>query len=219
VRRGRVRVESARETLAVSAGEEHWFPTEVPEPETAGAPPAPATAPPSATITTTTDRHRAGGGARKHATPRWRVLAQRGDFHRAYMLLSQTGGTPRDDVEELLLAADVARRSSHFAEALPYYDRVIQSHAADPRAGLAALTQGRIALHRLGKPRDAAAAFAQARALTLPDALVEEAMLGEITAWRRAGEIDKARAVAAAYVQRYPRSPSAENLRRLGDLR
>ena len=233
VRRGRVRVESAgdpsgelarkpaSQTVTISAGEEHWFPAPGAEPAlappTATATPATAMAPLSSA--NATDHRRAGVGALRHPTPRWRVLAQRGDFHRAYRLLARAGAPPRDDVEELLLAADVARRSSHFAEALPYYDRVITSHAADPRAALAALTKGRIALHRLGKPRDAAGAFAQSRALGLPDALAEEAMLGEITAWRRAGDSDRARAVAAAYVQRYPRSPSVENLRRLGDLR
>jgi transmembrane sensor len=203
VRRGRVRVEVEGAKMAVSAGEERWFPVARP------APPPPVA----------TEGSRVRASARQRPTPRWRLLAQGGDFQRAYKLLGQPGSKPSDAIEELMLAADVARRSNHFAEALPYYDRVILTHSGDPRAALAALTKARITLHRLGRPREAAAAFAQARGLSLPEAFIEEAMLGEVMAWRRAGEPARAQAIAAEYLRRYPGPSSAENVRRLGDTK
>jgi transmembrane sensor len=218
VQRGRVRVEADGATVAVGAGEKRWFPITT---ATATAMPTAADEIQPAPTPSPIEASRPSPGPRvlKHPTPRWRVLAQRGDFRRAYRLLGRPGGTPRDEVEELLLAADVARKSSHFAAAIPYYDRVIVSHADDPRAALAALSKGRVALHQLGRPREAAAAFAQARALSLPEGLSEDALIGEVTAWRRAGEAGKARTVAEEFIRRYPRSPSVENVRRLGDLR
>jgi hypothetical protein len=206
VRRGRVRVETdGGDAVVLSTGEERWFPN----PASVAAPTdEPAVA------------FRLGTSAPKQrVTPRWRVLAQRGDFTRAYKLLGRPGERPRDDVEDLLLAADVSRRSSHFAEAIPYYDRVIREHDRDPRAALAALTKGRITLHQLGRPFDAAAAFAKARALSLPEALAEDAMAGEVVAWHRAGEPAKARQVAGEYVKQYPAGASIANVKRLGGLK
>ena len=212
VRRGRVQTEANGQTATLGAGEQRWFATPAAPaspPEVIAPLPAPAPAP---------ARAAAGAGSARREPARWRLLAQRGDFSRAYQLLGRPGEKPRDDVEELLLAADVARRSNHFAAAVPYYDRVIEKYDRDPRAALAALSKGRIALHQLGRPQEAAAAFARARALALPDSLAEDAMVGEVTAWHRAGEARKAREVAEEYLRRYPSGSAVANVKKLGGL-
>ena len=208
VRRGRVRTEANGETATLGAGEQRWFAT----------PAAPASPPEVIAPVPAPARAATGAGSARRATARWQLLAQRGDFGRAYQLLGRPGEKPRDDVEELLLAADVARRSNHFAAAVPYYDRVIEKYDRDPRAALAALSKGRIALHQLGRPQEAAAAFARARALALPDSLAEDAMVGEVTAWHRAGDVRKAREVAEEYLRRYPSGSAVANVKKLGGL-
>jgi len=212
VRRGRVKTEIGGHSATLDAGQQRWFatpaaplaPPEPPAPERASAP-VPA-------------RAAAGGASTRRATARWRLLAQRGDFKRAYQLLGQPGENPRDDVEELLLAADVARRSNHFAEAVPYYDRVIARYDGDPRAALAAMSKARIVLYQLGRPQEAASAFAQARALSLPDSLAEDALVGEVTAWHRAGQPARARAAAEEYLRRYPAGSALASVKKLGGL-
>jgi hypothetical protein len=57
---------------------------------------------------------------------------------------------------------------------------------SDPRAPLAAFTLGRVLLRELARPREAAAAFAQARALAPRGPFVEDALAREVEAWLQA---------------------------------
>lgn len=149
------------------------------------------------------------------ANNRWRRLAERGEFGEAFDALD--GAVVRDRPEELLLAADAARLSGHPRESLPYFQRVLRDHPGDPRAPLAAFQMGRVLLSDLGRPRDAAAAFARAR--SAGDAsMAEDALAREVEAWAAAGEAERARTRAEEYLARFPSGRRAVAVRRFGGL-
>lgn len=170
-----------------------------PAPEPAVAPPPPRTQPSS--------RRRAPGPAR------WRELASRGDYARAYASLEVAAGQVDDRVEDLLLAADAARFSHHPRAASEFLGRVVRDHASDARAALAAFTRGTLLLHQLGEPAAAAQSFAEARRLDARDAVSEDALAREIESLDRAGQSARAQARRDEYLRRYPSGRWAPALR------
>lgn len=109
-----------------------------------------------------------------------------------------------DEVGALLDAADGHRRTGRHAEAVIRLETVVQRHADDARAPLAAFTLGRVLLD-LHRAEEAAAAFAQARQLDPTGPLAEDALAREVEAWAAAGRPDETRARAMEYLERYPR--------------
>ncbi len=151
--------------------------------------------------------------------PTWRAPAEQGDFDRAYRELSRSGAkSVRDVPNELLLAADVTRLSHHPLEAVPLLERVVRDHPKDPRAPLAAFTLGRALLDELGRPQQAADAFARARALAPTGPLAADALGREVEAWSRAGDTSRARARAEEYLRAYPKGARLTSVRRFGGL-
>lgn len=146
----------------------------------------------------------------------WRTLAERGDYDDARDALE--GQTVRDDMDDLLLAADVMRYSRQPGRAAEYLERAIDVDPSDRRAPLAHFTLGRIFLHQLNRPRDAARAFARCQALAPSGSLAEDALAREVEAWHRAGERRLARERAIRYEQNYPNGPRLPHVRRLGGL-
>jgi transmembrane sensor len=92
----------------------------------------------------------------------------------------------------------------------------VRAHASDPRAGLASFTLGRVLLDELGRPREAADAFARARAAGGP--LAEDALAREVEATSRAGDTAKSRELARAYQHLYPHGRRAKAVSRFGGL-
>ncbi|HKP55671.1 MAG TPA: FecR family protein [Polyangiales bacterium] len=209
VSRGRVLVTWNTGSTELAAGEAGWFPR-APEPARnvaaidAGSPSVPRSAkrpshkPPAATA--------------------WREPAEQGDFERAYELLARAPQPIADDVEELLLAADTARLSGHPEAALPYLKRVIAQHAKDSRAPLAAFTLGGVLMHQLGQPREAEAAYARARELSLNPSLSEDALARQVEAAYRASDSARARSLAQEYLADYPNGRRVRAVRRFGGL-
>jgi transmembrane sensor len=150
--------------------------------------------------------------------PEWRRLAELGDYARAFEALQASPEPPRDETQELLLAADVARLSHHPTEALAPLRRVVERHSEDPRAALAAFTLGRVLLDELGRPRESAGAFARARTLAPEGPLAEDALAREVEAMSRAGEVARARSLALAYEATYPGGARLRAVRRHGGL-
>jgi transmembrane sensor len=149
----------------------------------------------------------------------FRALARQGDYDRAYeSLRHQSVATLSDSVEDLLQAADVARLSRHPEQAVTFLKIVIKRHSQDPRAPLASFTLGRVLLDYLGRPREAADAFAEARAHNPSGALAEDALAREVEGWSRAGELDRARARAEEYLKRYPKGRRVSAVRRHAGL-
>jgi transmembrane sensor len=149
----------------------------------------------------------------------WRELARAAAFEQAYDSLQRAGRSDvRDNPDDLLLAADVARLSRHPGEAVAHLRAVIARHRHDPRAPLAAFTLGRVLLESLGRPAEAATAFRTAQELAPSGLLVEDALAREVEALSRAGETAAAQARAELYVQRYPQGRKVSLVRRHGGL-
>ncbi|HEX9295030.1 MAG TPA: FecR domain-containing protein [Polyangiaceae bacterium] len=147
----------------------------------------------------------------------WRPLAESGRYEEAHSALRKAGpNAVRDDTGDLLLAADAARLSGFPAEAVPYLERVVRAHATDPRSNLASFTLGRVLLDELGRPREAADAFARARAAGGP--LAEDALARQVEATSRAGDPTKSRELAREYQKLYPNGRRAKAVSRFGGL-
>lgn len=133
---------------------------------------------------------------------RWVDLARSGDFQAAYTGLVEAGAAGVADVpEELLLAADVSRRTGHVDQAAKHLERLLARYPRDTRAGVAAFTLGRIRL-QLGKPAAAAAAFEQV--VGSGGALAEDAMYRAAMAYQQAGDAAQARRLKERYLATYP---------------
>ena len=205
VHRGRVLVlPPGKAGRTVATGERVWVATAKQAAQEApprvvveGAPP-PATAPPP------------------DAIPQdWRAEAREGHFAEAWAQLAE--GSKRDeprDPEELLLAADAARLSGHAIEAVPLLERLANAHPGDRRAPLAAFTLGRVLLD-LGRPVEAANAFALARALAPLGPLAADALAREAEAWQNAGDTTRAAERAGAYLRDHPHGERAAWMRRI----
>jgi transmembrane sensor len=122
----------------------------------------------------------------------------------------------RDETADLLLAADTARLSGDPGAAVPYLERVVRNHAGDPRAGLASFTLGRVLLDELGRPSEAADAFARARKGGGP--LAEDALAREVEATARAGDTVRSQELAREYQALYPNGRRAKSVSRWGGL-
>jgi len=211
VEHGRVRVMWALDTESLGAGESETFPRSISMPsaptEGARGPALPRALPPTTPRTTPAPPSAEG----------WRALARQGSYDEAYVQLGREGG-PKDDVNDLLLAADVARLGHHAADATPPLRQILDAHRDDPRASLAAFTLGRVLLNQLAQPAAAADAFATARALSPGGALAEDALAREVESRARAGERDAARRLAEQYVRSFPAGARTEDVRRLGGI-
>ena len=153
------------------------------------------------------------------ARPDWRVVAKRGEFAAAYRLLhDQAKPIPRGNLDDLLLAADVARRSGHAVDSVPYLERALALYPGDARSAVVAFTLGRVRLADLNDPVGAAAAFARARAAAPQGPLAEDALAREIEARFRGGEKRRARELAEEYVKTWPEGSRMHAIRHFGGL-
>ena len=123
---------------------------------------------------------------------------------------ARSAGPRLEDPAELLRAADDARLGGDPARAVVIYRRMLAQYPRDPRAPLASFSLGRVLLDQLGRPREAAAAFAAART----GELAEDALAREVEAWSRAGDEEQARALAERYLRTYPAGRRASAMKR-----
>ena len=121
--------------------------------------------------------------------------------------------------EALFASADKARKEGRPDQAIGYLKTITDRHSGDPRAPLAAFTRGRVLLESLGRPREAAQAFAQARALSgKRSALAEDALAREVEAYAAAGESGLAHDRAELYRKNYPKGLRLPQVIRSGGL-
>lgn len=198
VTEGKVRVQWSGRERVLLASDELWVPMD-------GAPEVPPVAEPR--MVARPSKRVAG----------WAHHAAQGRYAQAFGELKRSPRAPRG-LEELLLAADAARLSGHPKEAVPYLSAVIQRHARDPLAALAAFTLGRVYLHELKEPTRAAQAFAKARELKPQSVLAEDALAREVEAWSKANEKDRAQERAREYQRLYPEGARLQTVRQLGGV-
>jgi tetratricopeptide (TPR) repeat protein len=147
----------------------------------------------------------------------WRPLAESGSYAEARAALKEAGpNAVRDETADLLLASDTTRLGGYPAEAIPYLERVVRDHTSDPRSSLASFTLGRVFLDELGRPHEAAEAFARARRAGGP--LAEDALAREVEAASRAGDTSGSRELAREYLTRYPKGRRLKAVARFGGL-
>jgi transmembrane sensor len=235
VERGRVRVAWPAGEHEITIGEEVVVPTGaealaapvgVHIANRADAPEAVASASPAdklAPETSVVPSPRRGASASVDHTPHpavsWRSLAEDGDYGSAFAQMTTEGSRAvEDEPGDLLLSADVARLGGHPEKAVAPLSQVISAHVSDSRAPLAAFTLGRTLLDQLGRPREAAQAFATARKLDPHGALTQDALAREVESWSRAGEATLAHDRATEYVERYPKGRRLAAVKRLGGL-
>ena len=192
VSEGKVEVREGEQLSYLEAGESRFFPGAFPPPKEESA-------------------SASAGGART----RFLELARGGKFQAAYQVMSQSPGAVGSGAEDLMLAADAARLSGHPEQALGYLRRVSSEHASDSRAPLAEFTLGRLLLSQLGRPGEAAEAFALARRLRPAGSLAEDALAREAEARAAAGATSRAGALASEYVAQYPRGKHLTTMQRL----
>ncbi len=206
VQRGSVRVQWERGQQLLHPGERGSFPpfeTASTAPP-ARAPEAPAVEPRDMPARTGTD---------------WRVPAKHGDFTAAYRLLRvRAKPVAWANLDDLLLAADVARGSGHAADSVPYLERALALHQGDARSAVVAFTLGRVRLVDLHDPAGAAAAFAQARAAAPQGPLAEDALAREVEARFRSGDQLRAHALAEEYLKTWPSGTWRRAVRHFGGL-
>jgi hypothetical protein len=143
---------------------------------------------------------------------RWVDLARAGDFRAAYSRMTAAGdGNIADVPEELLLAADVARRAGHPDQAARHLERLLARYPNDTRADVAAFTLGRLRL-QLGRPAGAGAAFE--RVAGSSGGLAEDALYRAVLAWEQAGDARRAERLRQRYFERYANGRYAGSLRK-----
>lgn len=154
---------------------------------------------------------------------RWQGLVRRGRYDEAFVALEKAiaiegSAAVPDEPGSLLLAADAARLSKHPDKALPHLQRFVRRFPSDPRSSLAAFTLGLVLLEELGRPHEAAHAFAKSRQMSPTGDLAEDALGREAEAFYRAGDEMGARAAAAEYLRRFPSGRRAGAVKRFGAL-
>lgn len=209
VERGHVDVVWAVGHADLFAGDEGTFPIEQPS-ATATETAATETAVSETTTTelenveTAARRGRSAAGAGEPSS--WRALARAERYDEAYAALGGTADRARevtDAVDDLLLAADVARLSGHPREALPWLEAVERDHASDARAVLASFTRGRI-LMEVGRPAEAARQLERVLAMEPDGSLAEDALARAALAHQAAGNDTSAAELAERYLATHP---------------
>jgi transmembrane sensor len=215
VYRGKVQVRWPGGERVLAEGQTARFPEEAAEPQALPEAERTGTVEPVAPVLPAAEISRPAAPASR---ARFRALATRGRYAEAYRVLAGAPGVADSGAEDLMLAADAARLSGHPAEATPYLERIVREYKRDVRAPLAAFTLGRILLHELGRPAEAADAFALVRKI-LPDGpLSSDALAREAEAADRAGQRERAHGLAGEYVAKYPTGRRLESVRRYGQF-
>jgi hypothetical protein len=120
--------------------------------------------------------------------------------------------------DELLRAADAERLAGRPEEGARLLRRVLRDHRGDPRAPLAAMTLGRLLMIELARPQQAAAAFADARALAPRGPFAEDALAREVEAWSKSKDAVTAAKRARLYLERFPNGHRADTVKAFGGL-
>jgi transmembrane sensor len=212
---GKVEVRWPGGARVLAEGQTGRFPEEVVQPQVSSQAAGIRTAEPAEPVLPAAEILRPAAPASR---ARFRALATRGRYAEAYRILAGAPGVVESGAEDLMLAADAARLSGHPAEATPYLERIVRKYHDDVRAPLAAFTLGRILLHQLERPAEAADAFALVRKILPQGPLSADALAREAEAADRAGQRERARGLAKEYVAKYPSGRRLESVRRYGHI-
>lgn len=154
--------------------------------------------------------------AEAEATPETTPAAEAATAPKTAVPARSPAPRAEDELGALLRTADRARASGRGLDAVKALRAAIDQAPSDPRAPLAEFRLGRLLLEDIGKPGEAAAAFARARALAPEGPLAPDALAREIESRAAAGDRATARALARIYLAQYPNGSHAAWVRRWG---
>jgi transmembrane sensor len=121
--------------------------------------------------------------------------------------------------DALFARADHARQDGKPELAIATLRELTERFPRDPHAAAAAFTTGRLLLESARRPREAAASFAETRALAGgAGPLAEDALAREVEALHAAGDVAQARARAELYRSLYPHGLRQRMVARYGGL-
>lgn len=183
------------------------------EPERAS-PPLPTPAEPEGTSVRSREaRVRIAATDARARKPSWRSHMREGDARAAYAIL-RVEQPKLSTLDDLMLAADAARRAGDPRAATGYLEQALRDHPG-PRSAVVAFTLGRILRDELSRPADAARAFSQVEQSSKDAPLAEDALAREVEAWQAAKSRERAKQRARDYVQRYPQGERRAWMERL----
>jgi transmembrane sensor len=152
------------------------------------------------------------------AVSTWQDLARQREYREGYEMLGADGLAAEsarvENMEELLLLADLARLSGHPRDAVRPLERAMSEFPGDRRAASAAFSLGRVQLV-LGNSPGAVVAFERCLALNPPRILREDAFARLAQARAASGDAAGARQAAEEYLRLYPDGRRAEAMRQL----
>jgi TolA-binding protein len=114
--------------------------------------------------------------------------------------------------EELFGQANVARRSGRVDEAAKLYGDLVNRHARDRRAALAAFELGRLRMDSLGDVRGAVEALDRALKLDARRAFAEDALARLVLAQEALGDRPACMRARERYLARYPEGVHAQHV-------
>ncbi|HEY4184481.1 MAG TPA: FecR domain-containing protein [Polyangia bacterium] len=123
-----------------------------------------------------------------------------------------------DRLSTMLRTADHARAGGRSLDAATALRAATAENPTDPRVPLAEFRLGRLLLEDMGKPAEAATAFARVRALAPAGPLAPDALAREIEARAASGDRATAHELSLEYLARYPTGSHAAWVRRWGAL-
>jgi transmembrane sensor len=145
---------------------------------------------------------------------RWRAPLGRGDSNGALALLEQAGALDQAcataSAPELMRLGEAARSAGRRVGATRIYRAVRARFPDSPLAALAAFHLGQIAFDQGGSLAEAREGFTAYLDERPSGELAQEALGRLLEVERRAGAPAAARALAARYLERFPRGPHAE---------
>jgi transmembrane sensor len=147
------------------------------------------------------------------AGPSWRELAASARYPEAYEAAQREGLDAigqNASAPDLLAIADAARLTRHARESDALLTAIRRRFPGTESAAVAAFVLGRSAMDGRGAYAEAATWFETALREQPNGALAREAAGLVVEASDRAGDLPRARASAAAYLQKYPTGPHAE---------
>ncbi|MCC6903189.1 MAG: hypothetical protein IT377_29730 [Polyangiaceae bacterium] len=151
------------------------------------------------------------------AQPEWQSLAERDEYAAAWQSVERQGGFDAvvgkaSSAAQLMSLVDVARANGQRGAAITALRAVVEKHAGDPRAALAAYTLGNM-LEKAGDRAGATKAYAAYRSLSPKGDFAEDALARQIDGAIAQGNVDQAKQLVDQYAKDFPTG------RRLGELR
>jgi TolA-binding protein len=149
------------------------------------------------------------------AVAEWPRLAEEGQYQKALASLEVSGGFDAAlegaNADQLMSLVDIARATGQRDRAVSALRRVVNEHASDPSASVAAW----MLANELAKSHDLAGAeqaFATYRALSPNGDFAEDALARQVDMAAEQGSLERAKKLAGQYLKEFPDGPRSADI-------